>query len=164
MRGACPLHDLTEVGRQGKDTSRRPCHVFAHVRATTPTSGRPRPRQGNHAHVRATTPTSGQPRPRQGDHAHVTANKPHSATDTFAIAMSLGRTLTFLSPLVHSTSSTELSGAGYCPTRRGWIFDQHGHVPLGLREGRASCTTSRRFGSEEENRKKRRNLHLRVRH
>jgi hypothetical protein len=27
---------------------------------------------------------------------------------------------------------------------------QRGHVPFGLKEGRARCTTSRRFGSEEE--------------
>jgi hypothetical protein len=53
MRGACPLHDLMEVGRTWKDTSRQPRRHIAHGRAafptsaTTPTSGRPRPHQGN---------------------------------------------------------------------------------------------------------------------
>jgi hypothetical protein len=30
------------------------------------------------------------------------------------------------------------------------LLAQRGHVPFGLKEGRALCTTSRRFGSEDE--------------
>jgi hypothetical protein len=53
MRGACPLHNLMEVGRTWKVTTRRPRRVVVHSGATSPTS--------------ATTPTFGRPRPHQGD-------------------------------------------------------------------------------------------------
>jgi hypothetical protein len=53
----CPRHGdhVTDVTVTTSPTLRRPRRNLAHVRSTTPTSGRPRPRQGDHAHVRATT-------------------------------------------------------------------------------------------------------------
>jgi hypothetical protein len=39
---------------------------------------------------------------------------------------------------------------GFDPPGAAGLSAQRGHVPFGLKEGRAHCTTSRRFGSEEE--------------
>jgi hypothetical protein len=185
MRGACPLHNLMEVGRQGK--VRHGDHVL-----TSPMSGQPRPRQGNHASQcdrhfcecdvtrqnidlslflsyillvlrncrvwgiappgadgsLTSTGTSllcqerGVPvaRPQGGLEARRKMRKKEEnhtyecdikcdcahATDTLPTALSPSP------PTPPFSHAMELLGAGYCPTRRGWIFDQHGHVPLGL--------------------------------
>jgi hypothetical protein len=47
-------------------------------------------------------------------------------------------------------NATELSGAALWPMGRGWLSAQGGHIPFGLKEGCARCTTSSRLGSEEK--------------
>jgi hypothetical protein len=53
---------------------------------------------------------------------------------------------------------------GIAPPGAAELFAQREHVPFGLKEGRARCTTSRRFRSEEEKKGRNPKLHLRVRH
>jgi hypothetical protein len=54
------------------------------------------------------------------------ASAKHLRVQKFASATTWTAT-TFISII-----AKELLGEGLCPTLRGWISDQHGHVPLGL--------------------------------
>jgi hypothetical protein len=68
-------------------------------------------------------------------------------TDTFASATdTMPNTCFFSTSIVLWNCRVR----GFAPPGAAGLSAQRGHVPFGLKEGRARCTTWRRFGSEEE--------------
>jgi hypothetical protein len=136
IRGACPLHNLMEVGNRGREKKRKDLDVTA----TTQRFDNVAPSRQPH---KVSSPPSRRPRPwlrpRHGDHVRA------SATDTLASAYDTRPNvlLSFFSNLFLSISVKELLGAGlphparldYLPSAGPSLLDYKRGVPVARPQG-----------------------------